>query len=252
MGHALRRGGQAQDQAAGGQAHRAAEGGEFARATRWRRWGFTTALTSDAERQNETPQVSRPWGQKQQWRRRESNPRPRVLCLWRLRAFSAVYFSNSGRPPMGFRYRGPGCALIPALPGERSDKPGLSRTGPAPQAGLRLYGVGPFFRRPARARRCRWLLWFCPQYLRGNRAPRHATRASTPTSKPFRPQFSKNDRCPFNMRAAGGGVKPKGRTPKYKGPRPGPAISEVAFEEWLCTLGERSEYPGARCVNWTR
>ena len=149
-------------------------------------------------------------GRSYKWRRRESNPRPKVLHRWPPRASSAICsLARQVAPADGL----PALAILGVLSlssAQARKRASLNRYAqfPTPQAGHRADGFGLVFRQPERAQRCRWLLWFC-RCIYEVTAPRHATMTSTPSSKPVRPQVFKELPPPIFVAQGPGSRRPR-------------------------------------------
>jgi hypothetical protein len=136
------------------------------------------------------------------WRRRESNPRPQVLCfsvyMFRLPIhFNCPVTRRSGRSQQRFRLD-----FSVSAPDELQHDPVKSDTW-NPDAQARLRSDGTLLGIKQRVRSCRRLqLYFC-DWIYVVLAPRHATEVSQPASKPGRPQCSHSNIvtvCGFSSR----------------------------------------------------
>ena len=124
-------------------------------------------------------------GQKNWWRRRESNPRPQALRLWLYMLIRSIYLiagyptgrENRQRAWQGFNESAPGALHRDPISGD-------SRY-PVVWARSRAEGFTQVFKLLKRSCR-RWQLKFCNQFYELS-AARHAPRVSLPTSKPGRP-----------------------------------------------------------------
>ena len=120
------------------------------------------------------------------WRRRESNPRPQVLCLrlyMLIRSINLVEGYPSGRENqqrawISFNESTPGVLHRDPIWGDSRD--------PVVWARSRAEGSTQVFKLLKRSCR-RWQLKVCNQFYELF-AARHAPRVSRPTSKPGRPQ----------------------------------------------------------------
>src|SRR5438105_8841796 len=111
-----------------------------------------------------------------EWRRRESNPRPKALAFPALHACPVLCRHPAGRtrapsPPDHPLFISPG-----ARGAESLASPLFWRDFPAPWAGLRRSRALSRFRRRARAQRCRWRLCRCPFFIEVRTSPACAER----------------------------------------------------------------------------